>query len=69
MPYQHLKYLPDSVRKHLPKHAQEIYQAAFNNAWNEYDHNEARSHQVAWAAVKHKYAKDEAIGMWVGKAD
>ena len=32
MPYKTLSDLPESVRKHLPKHAQEIYLEAFNNA-------------------------------------
>ncbi len=36
MPYDHLHDLPDSVRDNLPKHAQEIYQAAFDNAWQQY---------------------------------
>lgn len=64
MPYQHIADLPDSVRKHLPKHGQEIYQAAFNNAWDEYNHDEERAHRVAWAAVKHEYVKDEQSGDW-----
>jgi hypothetical protein len=33
MPYDNLKDLPKSVRHVLPKHAQEIYLAAFNRAW------------------------------------
>jgi len=42
MPYKNLSDLPDSVRDNLPKHAQEIYQAAY---------------KVAWAAVKNDYEK------------
>jgi len=66
MPYQKLSELPDSVRDNLPKHAQEIYQAAFNSAWEQYDEPEERredasreetAHRVAWAAVKKKYEK------------
>lgn len=30
MTYEKLSDLPDSVRNNLPKHAQEIYQAAFD---------------------------------------
>jgi len=68
MPYTAISELPASVRHHLPEHAQEIYLAAFNNAWREYadrpDH-EAVAHRVAWAAVKHTYAK---VGSeWVKK--
>jgi cation transport regulator len=47
MTYQRLADLPKSVRDHLPRHAQEIYRAAFNNAWEEYEHDEERAHRVA----------------------
>ncbi|WP_255991885.1 ChaB family protein [Chitinolyticbacter albus] len=67
MPYSSLKDLPDSVRDHLPRHAQEIYRAAFNSAWDDYEHDEARAHRVAWAAVKNKYEKDEDSGDWQAK--
>jgi cation transport regulator len=74
MPYNSVSDLPDSVRDNLPKHAQEIYQAAFNSAWDEYkgpddrrgdDSREETAHQVAWAAVKQKYEKRD--GQWVSK--
>ena len=67
MPYDKLSELPDSVREHLPKHAQEIYRAAFNNAWEQYDHQEETAHKVAWAAVKNEYEKDDATGRWEKK--
>ena len=35
MPYDQLTDLPERVRDHLPKHAQEIYKEAFNSAWDE----------------------------------
>ena len=66
MPYKELSDLPDSVQHVLPKHAQEIYLAVFNNAWEEYknpedrydgDSREVVAHKVAWAAVKHSYEK------------
>ena len=66
MPYKNLTSLPRSVRDNLPKHAQEIYLAAYNNAWEEYrDPKERRgktsreevAHKVAWAAVKQHYEK------------
>jgi cation transport regulator len=75
MPYEALSDLPDAVRGVLPKHGQEIYRAAFNNAWDEYaDPDDRRddasreevAHRVAWAAVKHKYRKDDD-GRWVPK--
>jgi cation transport regulator len=65
--YQRLTDLPKGVRGNLPKHAQEIFRAAFNNAWEEYDHDEERAYRVAWAAVKEKYKKDEKTGKWKAK--
>ncbi|MEK7207400.1 MAG: ChaB family protein [Pseudomonadota bacterium] len=68
MPYADISDLPASVRSHLPPHAQEIYLAAFNNAWEEYAaraDREVVAHKVAWAAVKHVYVKID--GEWVRK--
>ncbi len=73
MPYKNLQDLPESVLANLPKHAQEIYLEAFNNAWDQYADPEDRrgsasreetAHKVAWAAVKHVYEKDEKSGKW-----
>jgi cation transport regulator len=64
MPYENTKELPDSLREHLPAHAQEIYRAAFNSAWEEYHHDEERAHRVAWAAVEKKFKKDAKSGNW-----
>jgi hypothetical protein len=33
MPYETNADLPDTVKRHLPDHAQDIYRAAFNNAY------------------------------------
>lgn len=60
IPYTYISDLPASVRSHLPTHAQEIYLAAFNNAWEEYasrDDREIVAHKVAWSAVKKQYVK------------
>jgi cation transport regulator len=60
MPYRNIDELPENTRSNLPKHAQEIYLAAFNNAWEQYRKAEDRrgdssreevAHKVAWAAV------------------
>jgi cation transport regulator len=76
MPYEQLSDLPESVRDHLPQHAQEIYRAAFNNAWDQYADPDKRrddadreevSHRVAWSAVKNVYEKDEDTGEWKRK--
>ncbi len=76
MLYEQIDDLPESVRENLPKHAQEIYKEAFNNAWEQYaDPDDRRgnasreevSHKVAWSAVKQVYEKRN--GKWVRKAD
>ena len=76
MPYKKISELPEQVKTTLPKHALEIYLAAFNNAWDQYskpedrrDHasREETAHKVAWAAVKHEYEKIE--GEWRRKSD
>ncbi|ABG42109.1 ChaB [Paraglaciecola sp. T6c] len=73
MPYDSHKDLPESVQNVLPPHAQDIYLAAFNNAWNEYKDPDDRhgkqgreevSHKVAWSAVKQSFHKNDD-GMWV----
>jgi cation transport regulator len=76
MPYERISDLPDSVRHHLPEHAQQIYREAFNHAWQEYADQEQRrsdssreetAHKVAWAAVKRRYQKDAGSGNWIPK--
>jgi cation transport regulator len=62
MPFQNLEDLPPSLRSHLPVHAQEIFRAAFNNAWATYANAPAHEreelcHRIAWSAVKKKYRK------------
>ena len=68
MPYKTIGELPDAVQK-MPKHAQEIYQAAFNSAFEQYKdrgkQREALSHATAWHAVETKYEKKN--GRWVAK--
>ena len=74
MPYENLSDLPTPVQRVLPKQAQEIYLAVFNNAWDEYeglkdrkdgDSREVVAHKVAWAAVKRSYKK--VNGKWQKK--
>ena len=68
MPYETIKELPKNVRNPLPKQAQEIFLAAFNNAWEQYadpadrqgdDSRETAAMKVAWSAVKQKYKKED----------
>jgi cation transport regulator len=61
MPYATIDELPPAVR-HLPAHAQEIFRAAFNAAWQSYADRGATGQdetafKVAWAAVKKRYRK------------
>lgn len=74
-PYQKLSDLPDGIKELLPRHAQEIYLAAFNHAWSQYknpedrhggDDRETVAHKVAWSAVKVKYEKRG--GVWMEKS-
>lgn len=73
MPYQNKSDLPAQVKRNLPDHAQDIYRAAYNSAWDEYKDPKDRrgnkdreevAHSVAWSAVKAKYKKN-ANGNWV----
>lgn len=74
MPYKQIQELPDAVKEALPKHAQEIYKEAYNNAWDYYADpknrrvdasREETAHRVAWAAVKEVYEKEN--DHWVKK--
>ncbi len=78
MPYNTTSDLPESVREHLPAHAQKIFLDAFNNAWKEYDDphkrrgsesQEEAAFKVAWAAVKNEYEKDDKTGQWQPKKE
>lgn len=68
MPYKHNSELPDSVRRHLPSHAQDIYRNAFNSADKAHARRpdrELHSRRIAWAAVKRSYVKVGAH--WVAR--
>lgn len=72
MPYTR-RTLRKSVKDKLPKHAQEIFTAAYNNAWERYgdpakrrgsESREEVANKVAWAAVKRKYRKGSDEKKW-----
>jgi cation transport regulator len=75
MPYENLQQLPKGIKDNLPKHAQEIYMAAYNSAAEDYsdpskrrdpsDDVEEVAAKVAWAAVKQEYEKKN--DKWVAK--
>lgn len=61
MPYEATADLPAAVRR-LPPRAQEIFLAAYNNAWQTYadrgSHDQEEiAFRVAWSAVKKRYRK------------
>src|SRR4030042_480996 len=58
MPYVKIADLPEAVKK-LPQHAQEIWMAAFNWAFEQYEGDEEKCAGTAWAAVKNSYEKNE----------
>jgi cation transport regulator len=70
MPYRSNADLPPSLRRHLPDHAQDIYQEAFNHAYEAHvggPRQEEAAYRIAWAAVKRSYVK---VGeAWVSRAD
>ncbi len=74
--YDTLDDLPERVKNNLPKHAQEIYRAAFNSSYEENKNpkdrrddstREETAHKVAWSAVEKKYEK--RAGKWRSKSD
>lgn len=63
MPYAKKSDLPEAVQA-LPAAAQDVWLAAFNAAFKEYDGDEGKSAATAWAAVeKAGYEKDDD-GKW-----
>jgi len=69
-PYDDRSDLNDTLRRKLPKHAQDIYVEAFNSAWDTYaapekrrdqESREEAAHRVAWSAVQSKYEKDNDV--------
>ena len=77
MPYDSIRDLPENVSGVLPRHAQEIFKEAFNNAWKQYenpakrrgdDSQEDVARKVAWDAVKQKYEKSPG-GKWRLKSE
>lgn len=64
MPYATNTELPENIRSALPRHAQDIFRAAFNDAYQRYGSNEARAFRIAWCAVKRSYVR-RRVGLWV----
>ena len=68
MPYAATTALPDRFCMSLPHHAQDIFRAAFNDAYEQYGpRSEALAFRVAWAAVKQSYVQ-RGKGIWIARA-
>lgn len=63
MPYTKKSELPEAVQA-LPPHAAEVWMAAFNAAFKQYDGDEAKSNATAWAAVKDAGYEKGDDGKW-----
>ena len=63
MPYS-IENPPEKIRD-MPKHAQEIFVAAFNSALEQYK-DEGKANATAYAAVKTKFKQDDK-GNWIAK--
>lgn len=68
MPYQNNQSLPKQVKNNVPKHGQDIYRKAYNNAYDQYENPDERrgdesqeeaAARVAWNAVKQEYEKGD----------
>jgi cation transport regulator len=62
MPYETNADLPENLQRLLPPHAQDIYRAAFNNAFADHEgdpRQEEAAHRIAWAAVKRSYVRTD----------
>lgn len=68
MPYATNADLPAVIRQALPRHAQEIFRAAFNEAFERYGPgNEDRIRHLAWTAVRREYMHHGAR-IWVPRS-
>lgn len=61
MPYASNDDLPPAVQR-LPEHAQDIFRAAFNDAYARH-HDEAAAFRAGWSAVSRVY--EQLSGDWV----
>jgi cation transport regulator len=52
MPYRKISDLPEKQVDQYNEHQKEAFLKAFNNAYEEYDHDEGRAFAVAHAAAK-----------------
>ena len=58
MPYDSISDLPEKQVDQYSQHGKKAFLEAFNNAWEEYDHDEGRAFAVAHSAAKKADDKD-----------
>jgi cation transport regulator len=76
MQYKNKSDLPKTLRDVLPEEAQDIYLAAFQEAWEGYEdwqggemNRHSTAHQRAMAAVKLEFVHDNESGQWYSKGE
>ena len=60
MPYKDISELPQAQVDQYDRHQKEAFLKAFNNAWEQYNHDESRAFAVAHHAAKQAGAKENA---------
>lgn len=65
MTYETVEKIPKSVQESLPKHGQEIWMNAFNEA-STHNNDDVSSIKIAWASVKQEFIKTD--NKWEPKA-
>jgi cation transport regulator len=60
MPYKHISELPKAQVDQYDEHQKEVFLKAFNNAYEEYRHDESRAFAVAHHAAKQAHKKEAA---------
>ncbi len=60
-------HLPQEVRTTLPEEALKVYDEAFANALDEYEHDPARAHKTAWTATEQEFYLDDRDQRWKKK--
>lgn len=59
MPYKTVSDLPEAQVDQYDAHQQKAFLEAFNNAYEQYDHDESKAFAVAHSAAKKAGAKQE----------
>ncbi len=76
MTYRTIDELPETLQTTLPKAAQEVYVAAYNDAMMRLEDRPANdkfeqstAHAIAWRAVDDQFVQDPKSGKWYKRDD